>query len=186
MQVNSSNLVDAYKRSELEQKGKIGIFALSAVIVDKAEPSEALKSNVVWSPDFQSAPRLLSNLQINNFRYGSAVKTEQDIKGERGSYFINFKANLKPKQIKEWQILADIGLDHSGVAKLEKNLRQTKKLKADISKDIDAGQSELVKLISSSDGIQKTQDRNRNIRHFSNTLFNIMPVSYTHLRAHET
>ena len=34
MQVNSSNLVDAYKRSELEPKGKIGIFALSAVIVD--------------------------------------------------------------------------------------------------------------------------------------------------------
>jgi len=174
MQVNSSNLVDAYKRSELEPKGKIGIFALSAVIVDKAEPSEALKSNVVWSPDFQSAPRLLSNLQINNFRYGSVVKTEQDIKGERGSYFINFKANLKPKQIKEWQIIADTGLDHSGVAKLEKSLRRSKNLKADISKDIDAGQSELVKLISSSDGIQKTQDRNRNIRHFSNTLFNIM------------
>ncbi len=113
-------MVDAYKRSELEPKGKIGIFALSAVIVDKAEPSEALKSNVVWSPDFQSAPRLLSNLQINNFRYGSVVKTEQDIKGEPGSYFINFKVNLKPKQIKEWQIIADIGLDHSGVAKLKK------------------------------------------------------------------
>ena len=29
------------------------------------------------------------------------------------------------------------------MAKLEKNLRQTKKLKADISKDIDVGQSEL-------------------------------------------
>lgn len=39
-----SNLVDAYKRSELERESGIGIFALSAIIVDRAEPSEALKA----------------------------------------------------------------------------------------------------------------------------------------------
>jgi hypothetical protein len=27
----------------------LGIYALSAIIVDKAEPSEALKANVAWS-----------------------------------------------------------------------------------------------------------------------------------------
>ena len=49
LQNQSSNLVDAYKRSELEEKTGLGIFALSAIIVDKAEPSEALKANIAWS-----------------------------------------------------------------------------------------------------------------------------------------
>jgi hypothetical protein len=49
LQNQSSNLVDAYKRSELVKESGIGVFGLSAIIVDKAEPSEALKANVVWS-----------------------------------------------------------------------------------------------------------------------------------------
>jgi len=46
MQRATSNLVDAYKRNELEPKAGIGMYALSAIIVDKAEPSEALKANI--------------------------------------------------------------------------------------------------------------------------------------------
>ena len=49
IQNQSSNLVDAYKRNELEPTTGLGIFALSAILVDKAEASEALKANVVWS-----------------------------------------------------------------------------------------------------------------------------------------
>lgn len=47
LQSGTSNLVDAYKRTELDANSGLGIFALSAIIVDKAEPSEALKANVV-------------------------------------------------------------------------------------------------------------------------------------------
>ena len=43
LQNSRSNLVDAYKKCELETEVGIGIYALSAIIVDKAEPSEALK-----------------------------------------------------------------------------------------------------------------------------------------------
>ena len=52
LQNNSSNLVDAYKRSELELETGLGIFALSAIIVDKAEPSEDFKGEccvVYWA-----------------------------------------------------------------------------------------------------------------------------------------
>ena len=48
IQNNTSNLADAYKRNELDVNSKIGIFALSATIVDRAEPSEALKSNIAF------------------------------------------------------------------------------------------------------------------------------------------
>ncbi len=49
LQNTRSNLVDAYKKSELLPSSGLGIYSLSAIIVDKAEPSEALKANVAWS-----------------------------------------------------------------------------------------------------------------------------------------
>ena len=48
-QATKSNLGDAYKRNELAIEAGLGIYALSAIIVDKAEPSVALKANLVWS-----------------------------------------------------------------------------------------------------------------------------------------
>ena len=58
LQAIRSNLVDAYKRSELVQDSGLGIYALSAIIVDRAEPSEALKANVVWSKGLEN-PKVL-------------------------------------------------------------------------------------------------------------------------------
>ena len=49
LQNSRSNLVDAYKKNELQTETGLGIFSLSAIIVDKAEPSESLKANVAWS-----------------------------------------------------------------------------------------------------------------------------------------
>jgi hypothetical protein len=44
LQNSRSNLVDAYKKSELQLESGIGVYALSSIIVDKAEPSEGIKS----------------------------------------------------------------------------------------------------------------------------------------------
>ena len=54
LQNSRSNLVDAYKRNELEQDSGIGIFDLSAIIVDRAEPSESLKASMVWSAGIEN------------------------------------------------------------------------------------------------------------------------------------
>ena len=68
LQNKTSNLVDAYKRSELETQTGVGIFALSAIIVDKPEPSEALKASIAWSLGLSNATHLLSSRQLENFR----------------------------------------------------------------------------------------------------------------------
>jgi len=89
LQNQSSNLVDAYKRNELEEKTGLGIFALSAIIVDKAEPSEALKANIAWSVGLNNPKYLLSSLQLNTFRKQKPINQEVDIKAEKGAYFLN-------------------------------------------------------------------------------------------------
>ena len=68
LQNASSNLVDAYKKCELEQDTGLGIYSLSAIIVDKAEPSEALKANVLWSIGLAQSKKLISSLQLDNFQ----------------------------------------------------------------------------------------------------------------------
>ncbi|MEO1450794.1 MAG: hypothetical protein AAFV07_14790, partial [Bacteroidota bacterium] len=89
-----SNLVDAYKRSELDEGSGLGMYALSAIIVDKAEPSEALKANVVWSMGLDNPTCLLSSAQLHAFRETGAVQQESDIKGEKGAYFVQANVSL--------------------------------------------------------------------------------------------
>ena len=95
-----SNLVDAYKRNELDAETGMGIFALSAIIVDKAEPSEALKANVVWSVGLENPKYLLSSLQLKNFRNGNNITQEEDVKAEKGAYFICSTISLNPSETK--------------------------------------------------------------------------------------
>jgi len=174
LQMRSSNLVDAYKRSELDKDTGLGIYALSAIIVDKAEPSEALKANVVWSLGLEHPRHLLSALQLKNFRKGLPVEEETDVKGEKGAYFISADIGLAAGAEKEWMIIADVNKNHSAVARLSKTIKREKALEEIVKQDIAAGTERLIALDAAADGLQLTADKYRDTRHFSNVLFNIM------------
>ena len=70
IQNNTSTLVDAYKKNELDKDTQLGMFMLSAVIVDKPVPSEALKTTTVWQTGLQDTKVLLSVDQVEAFRSG--------------------------------------------------------------------------------------------------------------------
>ena len=173
-QNQSSNLVDAYKRNELEEKTGLGIFALSAILVDKAEASEALKANVVWSLGLDNPKYLLSSLQLNDFRLGKSINQEIDVKAEKGAYFLNSEIILEKGSSKEWIIIANVNQNHSSIAKLSKQIQEESSLIDIINDDINTGTRRLVDLNSASDAIQITSDNLKDTRHFANTLFNIM------------
>ncbi|MDT0608123.1 hypothetical protein [Croceitalea rosinachiae] len=170
----SSNLVDAYKRSELIKESRLGIFALSAIIVDKAEPSEALKANVVWSKGLENNAVLLSSLQLDDFRNGKAIKEELDIKAEKGAYFIVSEVVLKQKEEKEWAIIADVNKSSAKVISLSEEIKSSKEILKQVYADVEKGTENLVRLTAASDGKQLTSDKRTNARHYSNVLFNIM------------
>jgi hypothetical protein len=173
-QNNSSNLVDAYKRSELNEKSGLGIYALSAIIVDKAEPSEALKANIVWSHGLDKPIHLLSTLQLNAFRKGQPITKEIDVKAEKGAYFIYSSVELKRGQRKDWMLAADVNKDHKAIAQMIHTISSDPAINTDVNGNIDLGTKRLIALNASSDGLQLTGDKFKNARHFSNTLFNIM------------
>jgi len=174
LQSQRSNLVDAYKRSELDKESGIGIFALSAIIVDKAEPSEALKATIAWSIGLENTKRLLSSLQLDSFRKGIPVKEETDIKAEKGAYFIHADILLEAKDKKEWMIVAEVNQNASQIIALAKALQSDKHLKFRIKEDVETGTEQLIRLNAAADGLQLTTDRLRDTRHFNNAMFNIM------------
>ena len=174
LQNASSNLVDAYKRNQLHQKSGLGIFALSAIIVDKAEPSEALKSNIVWSLGLKNPNYLVSSLQLSKFRNKEKVTPENDVKGEKGAYFLHTEITLEKNSQKEWMLIANVNQDHSDVAEVIKTIQNQQNIQDLIHQDVELGIKNLIALNASSDALQLTNDNLRDTRHFANTLFNIM------------
>lgn len=174
LQRSTSNLVDAYKRSELEPESGVGIFALSAIIVDKAEPSEALKANIAWSLGLENPKHLLSSLQLNNFRMNGEIVAEKDVKGEKGAYFLSTEILLSAGSEKSWKIIANVNQNHAQIISLCQSINDKGNLEWEIQEDIDSGTQKLVNLVAGSDGLQFTADKLNDARHFSNVLFNIM------------
>lgn len=174
LQQAASNLADAYKKSELLSHSGLGIYTLSAIIVDKAEPSEALKANVVWSFGLDKPKYLLSSLQLDKFRENGLVIQEEDVRAEKGAYFVASEVKLNSNETKDWFFIADVSKGPSDVINLSQRIINSKNLKSKILDDIDLGSRNLLALTGAADGSQQTADQRRNTRHYSNVLFNIM------------
>ena len=174
LQATTSNLVDAYKRNEIHSESGLGIFALSAIIVDKAEPSEALKANIIWSLGLDKPTYLLSSLQLSAFRKFQDLHQETDIKGEKGAYFISTKLFLEKNTSKSWKIIANVNQNQAQVIQIADAISNDVTLENQIIQDIDLGTQNLIALNATADGLQFTADKRKDSRHFSNVLFNIM------------
>ena len=169
-----STLVDGYKRSELVEKYALGIFTLSSIISDKAEPSESLKATTVWSMGLFQPTILLSESQIRAFENNKSIDTEQDVKGRRGAFYVSTLVELRPQESKDWVIVSEL---HQSAAKIESLLKDIKKgesFRLQLEADVLKGDENLKKLVFEADGFQLTRHKTTTYRHFSNTLYNIM------------
>ncbi len=107
-----SNLLEAYRRNELLSQSKLGLYVLSSIPTDTAEPSEALKATAVWSvvegPD---ARYLISDKQLESFKTGGEIRTESEVFASRGAYYIINEYRLVKNQEKCWYMVADVNKD---------------------------------------------------------------------------
>jgi hypothetical protein len=174
LQLSFSNLVDAYKKNELLVNNNIALFMLSSILVDRAEPSEALTANVVWSEGIHDAKILLSARQINNFREGNQVQADTDVRAERGAYLINADINLDAGKEKIWYIIADVNKDAGQIASLDHLLKGKDNITELLKKDVTECTNDLINIIAAADGLQITEDKLSINRHLSNVFFNIM------------
>ncbi len=170
-----SNLVDAYKKSERQKDSTLGMFMLSAIPVDRAEPSEALLATTVWSAGLNEQTEiLLSEIQVNDFLTGLQVISEFDIRARRCAYLVSATLNLRQNEESTWFIVAEINQSSTKVANLNHFIKNTGDLAGRIAEDISKGTENLKRLVSLADGFQVTNTEICYARHYTNTLFNIM------------
>ncbi|MBX0331005.1 hypothetical protein K2Z83_25450 [Oscillochloris sp. ZM17-4] len=174
LQSGYSNLLDAYKRAELDPSG-LAIFALSSTLTDLAEASESLRATAVWQLGLEGARTLLSSAQVDAFRRGAAVEAERDVRGARGAYLLQADLDLAPGEARSWRIVADVARDAADIAELALALSQDRAgLAVALEADIAAGHAELEGLVASADGMQAGGDPLMASHHLANTLFNMM------------
>jgi hypothetical protein len=175
LQSTLSNLLNAYKRSELEPQSGLGIFSLSSTLTDLAEPSESLKATTVWQVGLEQPHHLLSSLQVDDFRKGAEVSNETDVRGYRGAYLLNTSITLDGSEDVEWSLVLDVNQDSADIAaRVNRLKRPTKEIAGEIEADIALGSRALNAIIASADGLQLTGDRLGSVHHYANVLFNTM------------
>lgn len=173
LQSLSSNLVDAYKTSELSPNSTCAIYALQSQIVDLPQPLEATRASIVWSAGLPDATIALSDNQIDAFRSGHDLSPEPQTRGRRGAYFLGSTLTLDPEQTIEWSLVTDTNLGQSDAVA---RCRQSQDPRAiEILRQAQAASTaQLRQLVAAADGCQSTADEATTAHHFANVLFNVM------------
>ncbi len=173
-QTNSSNLVDAYKWTELDESSGLAFFTLYSGITDKAEPCESLKTNTVFCSGLEQSKILLSSEQLSLFRRGISVKQEAHKRGIRGAFLVNSTIALEPHKNKTWQFVANLEQNQSQATALRSQLSHTAKLENNIKCSIELGSDNLARIMATADAFQVTAEENVSVHHYANVQFNVL------------
>ena len=173
-QTNSSNLVDAYKSTELDESTGLAIYSLYSRITDRAEPAECLKANTAFCLGLENHKILISSNQLRNLHNGAPLQQEVHKRGIRGAYFVNATLDLPSESSRTWQFVADVEQTQARVVALRNELGDPTELAEAIARSVATGSDRLARIMAAADGFQSTAEENVSIHHYANVLFNTM------------
>ena len=124
LQTTMSNLLNAYKRNELDPATGLGIFALSATLTDRAEPSESLKATVAWQVGLEHADAPALHAATRSLpAWGGRCGRRPMSRAQRGAYLSAQSWHWPAGEERQWSLVADVNQDHSQVGTLLNRLR---------------------------------------------------------------
>ncbi len=173
-QTNVSNLVDAYKWTELDEASGLAFLTLYSGITDRAEPCESLKATTVFNLGLDKPTVLISSNQLMDFRQGKALTQEKHKRGLRGAYLVAAPLEIAAGASHAWRMVANTEQSQADAVALRKELTDPAGLSATITKTIAAGSERLARRMAASDGFQATAEENVTVHHYANTLFNVL------------
>ncbi|NOR35603.1 MAG: hypothetical protein GQ577_02545 [Woeseiaceae bacterium] len=173
-QSEASNLVNAYKWSELLDDAGLAVFTLYSGISDRAEPLESLRANTVFCLGLDGHRVLLSSNQLDDFRAGRSLEQETLTRGVRGAYFACKDLQLAPGESQRWQVIADIEKSQAQVIDLRHWLANQPAIADSMSQSIAEGSDELARFMATADGFQHTAEENVTAHHYANVMFNVL------------
>jgi hypothetical protein len=173
-QTNYSNLVDAYKWTELDPATGLSLITLYSAISDRAEPSECLKATTAFGLGIERPTILLSSAQIDAFRRGSVLQEEVHKRGIRGAYLLGTTLHLQRGAVHRWQLVANTEQTQKDVVALRHALRDPADLADAVTRSVDEGSDRLARIQASADAFQATAEESVSVHHYANVLFNLL------------
>jgi len=173
-QTNTSNLVDAYKWTELDGKTGLAFFTLYSGITDRAEPCESLKANTAFCLGLDEKSVLISSQQLDDFHRGLELEQEYLRRGIRGAYLVSTTLELPPQASQHWQIVTNVEQSQSEVVELRRQLGNPAEVAEAIDHSVNEGSDDLARIMAAADGFQATAEENVSVHHYANVLFNVL------------
>ena len=173
-QANFSNLVDAYKWTELDERTGLVFLTLYAGITDRAEPCESLKATTAFCLGLENPTVLVSTTQLDAFRDGQELVQEHHKRGIRGAYFVAHGKTLESGRSSTWRIVLDGEQNQSDVVQLRQALLSNGSINDRISNSIADGSDKLARIMASADALQTTAEEKVAVHHYANVLFNVL------------
>ena len=174
VQANSSNLVDAYKWTELDAGTGLGVYALYSRISDRAEPSESLRANVVYGLGLDAPTVLLSSLQLDDFRRGQPVVHGRPEARHPRRLFPRGQPRAAATRV---AAMADRGRcrAYPGPGRRpDPASRRSGRTARAVARSVEAGGDELARILATADGFQCTAEEPVTAHHYANMLFNVL------------
>jgi hypothetical protein len=169
-----SNLLDAYKRTEIDPETGMGLVYLNSALSDAAEPSESLHANVAWQVGLTDVDHLASVRQLREFQAGGEVRAESEVRGARGAYLVRTDLTLAAGEVRRWRVVADVHQDSADVVALRAQLRDPEGLARQLESDLEDTRERLAAIVAAADAAQCSGDELATTHHVSNVLFNTM------------
>jgi len=173
-QTNSSNLVDAYKWTELDESTGLAFLTLYSGITDRAEPCESLKATTVFSLGLQDHKVLISDRQLADFLQGTPLQQEIHKRGIRGAYFVNHACELAAGESSGWDIVLNTEQTQAEAIALRQQLRNPGDVETKIHASVAEGSDDLARIMAAADGFQATAEEPVSVHHYANVLFNVL------------
>ena len=169
----TSNLVDAYKRSEAGLAGTAALYTLESLLTDRAEPAESLAATLIWSTGLDDVEVHLDERAVEDVWHDGTRQPVDLLTGRRGAYLLRAPVDVPAGGAASWVIVADTGLGH---AALHDRLQVVTDPDAHehVADDVAAGTARLAARLADADGVQHTGDPIADAHHLSNVLFNAM------------
>jgi len=173
-QTNFSNLVDAYKWTELDEQTGLVFFTLYSGITDRAEPCESLEATTAYCLGLEKPTVLVSTAQLDAFRDGEDLTRERHKRGIRGAYLVAHSENLVRGQAGTWRIVLAGQQNQSDVVQLRQTLLSDTSLDDRITASIADGSDEVARIMAAADAFQSTAEEKVDVHHYANVLFNVL------------
>ena len=180
---DKSLITSGFERSGLSSLSDSGLltplvlYRMEAIMVDKAEPSESLTCNTVYSLDSDGFSLLTSSQQLDAFRHGGTITPEPESKGVQGAYLLYKPMNMAAGESREWMFVMDVEKDSADVHQMLREIDKPDH-KQIVLEALQATTANLRCIVAHNDGLQSTGDPAQDARHFANVLFNTMRGGY--------